>query len=103
MSNIETTIHIDYFPCTEAGTLSVASSKETKASFSIVAPDVAVTLTFPRWNTHGLVPSSVRQLTNFGQVGLFRLDGSYMYHAEVRDDCVDQLKLDIQVRASGPK
>ncbi|EJD02702.1 uncharacterized protein FOMMEDRAFT_146573 [Fomitiporia mediterranea MF3/22] len=75
----------------------------TKASFSIVAPDVAVTLTLPRWNTHGLVPSSVRQLTNFGQVGLFRLDGSYMYHAEVRDDCVDQLKLDVQIPSTSLK
>lgn len=72
----------------------------TEVPFTIVCPEVAVRVTLPRWNTHGLVPHTVKCLTNVGQIGLLRVDGSYKYHTEVRKDCVDRLKLNIEVRAT---
>ncbi|KAH8118988.1 hypothetical protein DFH11DRAFT_1696800 [Phellopilus nigrolimitatus] len=66
-------------------------------SFSIFTPNVALGLTFPRWNTHALSASAAEQLTDIGRVAAFHLSGSYTYFAEVREDCVDQLKLDIKI------
>ncbi|KAL5507471.1 CSF1 [Sanghuangporus vaninii] len=69
----------------------------TEVPFCIICPDVALVVTLPRWNTHGLIPHAVKCLTNIGRLGLFRLDGSYTYHAEVRKDCVDRLKLNMEL------
>ena len=69
---------------------------DTTVSFRLEAPDVSVRLTLPRWNTYSLSPSPDR--SNIGRIGLLTLDGSYRYHADVRDYNIDQLKLDFAVR-----
>ncbi|KAL5523541.1 hypothetical protein ACEPAG_7714 [Sanghuangporus baumii] len=69
----------------------------TEVPFYIICPEAALLVTLPRWNTHGLIPHAVKCLTNIGQLGLFRLDGSYKYHTEVRKDCIDRLKLNMEL------
>lgn len=71
---------------------------DTTVSFRLEAPDVSVRLTLPRWNTYCLSPNPDR--SSVGRVGLLTLDGSYRYHADVREYNVDQLKLDFAVRAA---
>ncbi|KAH9935463.1 uncharacterized protein B0H18DRAFT_1114206 [Fomitopsis serialis] len=68
----------------------------TTVSFRLEIPDASVRLTLPRWNTYSLYPSPDR--TNVGRIGFLTLDGSYRYHADVREYNVDQLKLDFAAR-----
>ncbi|KAI5121559.1 hypothetical protein M0805_000740 [Coniferiporia weirii] len=69
----------------------------TTISFSVDTPNVDLSLTLPRWNTHALTTPSAKYVTDVGRVLAFGLSGTYTYHAEVRGDCVDQLKLDIKI------
>ena len=66
--------------------------------FCVETGDVSLVLNLPRWNIYALSSHSVEQISEFGQVTQFRLDGSYTYFAEIRSDCIDMLKLDIHVR-----
>jgi hypothetical protein len=61
--------------------------------FSILAPDLLISLTLPRWNTHSmnLRPEIVR-------IGELSVTGSYRYFSDVRPDNVDKLLLNINVR-----
>ncbi|KDQ57525.1 hypothetical protein JAAARDRAFT_69639 [Jaapia argillacea MUCL 33604] len=68
----------------------------TTVPFCIEAPHAKLSLTLPKWNTHSI--NATRHRTDFGQIGQMRLDGSYMYYAEVRPDNVEQLKLDFTGR-----
>ncbi|KAH9839543.1 uncharacterized protein C8Q71DRAFT_517238 [Rhodofomes roseus] len=68
----------------------------TTVSFRLEAPDMSIRLTLPRWNTYSLYPTPDR--TNVGRIGFLSLDGSYRYHADVREYNVDQLKLDFAAR-----
>lgn len=68
----------------------------TEVFFSVEAPDVAANLTLPAWNTYHLYPTPDRSL--LGRFGLLSVDGSYLYHAEVRPtENVDRLRLNFQV------
>ncbi|KZT72059.1 hypothetical protein DAEQUDRAFT_664662 [Daedalea quercina L-15889] len=69
---------------------------DTTVSFRLEVPDVSVRLTLPRWNTYSLYTFPDR--TNVGRIGFLTLDGSYRYHADVREYNVDQLKLDFAAR-----
>ena len=62
--------------------------------FSLVAPDLLVSLTLPRWNTH-----SMNLRPEIGRIGELSVSGSYRYFSDVRPDNVDKLRLDIDVRA----
>ncbi|KAI0958666.1 hypothetical protein AcV7_004416 [Taiwanofungus camphoratus] len=68
----------------------------TSISFWIEAPDIAVSLSLPRWNTYSLYPTPDR--SDIGRIGLLHIDSSYRYFAEVREENVDQLKLDFSAR-----
>ncbi|KAH9930383.1 hypothetical protein B0H21DRAFT_878964 [Amylocystis lapponica] len=68
----------------------------TTISFWIEAPDVAVNLTLPRWNTYTLFATPDR--SNIGTIGILRLDAAYHYYAEVREDNLDHLKMDFTAR-----
>ena len=68
----------------------------TSFPFSIVAPDVTLSLTLPKWSTHRL--QTMEPITKLMTVGLLRLDGSYLYFSDVREENVDQLRLNITVR-----
>jgi len=65
--------------------------------FSIRAPDATVSLTLPKWSTHRL--QTVEPITKLVTVGLMLLDGSYLYHSDVREENVDQLRLNFIVRS----
>ena len=60
--------------------------------FSFVAPDLSVSLTLPRWNTHSINPRP-----EIGRIGELCVTGSYRYFSDVRPDNVDKLRLDIDV------
>jgi hypothetical protein len=68
----------------------------TSFPFSIDAPDVTLSLTLPKWSTHRL--QTMEPITKLMTVGLLRLDGSYLYFSDVREENVDQLRLNITVR-----
>ncbi|KAF9465079.1 hypothetical protein BDZ94DRAFT_1351083 [Collybia nuda] len=64
----------------------------TTVPFTIEAPDISMGFSLPRWNTNALhAPTDGNSIA---KLGLVRLKGSYQYFAEVRDDYVEQLKLD---------
>ncbi|KAH9041126.1 hypothetical protein EDB84DRAFT_1436665 [Lactarius hengduanensis] len=63
----------------------------TSFPFSIDAPDVTLSLTLPKWSTHRL--QTMEPVTKLMTVGLLRLDGSYLYSSDVREENVDQLRL----------
>lgn len=67
----------------------------TTIPFCVIAPDVFIDLSLPRWNTHAL--HSPADGNSLAKVGLLRIDGSYRYFAEVRNDYVEQLKLTFTV------
>lgn len=69
----------------------------TTVDFKVNGPDIALSLTLPRWNTHALSETAIEHLREIGHISNFVLNGSYKYFSEVRPDCVDQLKLDIKV------
>lgn len=52
-------------------------------------------LSLPRWSTHAL--HAPKQGNNLGKIGVFRIDGSYRYFADVREEHVEQLKLTFTV------
>ncbi|KAF8577934.1 hypothetical protein K439DRAFT_1363574, partial [Ramaria rubella] len=61
--------------------------------FWIEAPNMDLSLTLPKWNTHSMFASS--RTTDFGRVGLIRVDASFLYFSETLPEYIDQLKLDI--------
>ncbi|KAI0300988.1 hypothetical protein B0F90DRAFT_1720731 [Multifurca ochricompacta] len=63
----------------------------TSFPFSINAPDVILSLTLPKWSTHRL--QTMEPITKLMTVGLLRLDGSYLYFSDVREENIDQLTL----------
>ncbi|KAF4598557.1 hypothetical protein EYR38_006961 [Pleurotus pulmonarius] len=60
------------------------------------APNVSINLSLPKWNTNAL--DAPKEGNNIGHVGLFRLDASYRYYAEVKEGNVEQLQLDLKAR-----
>ena len=68
----------------------------TSFPFSIDAPDVTLSLTLPKWSTHRL--QTMEPTTKLMTVGLLHLDGSYLYFSDVREENVDQLRLNFTVR-----
>ena len=69
----------------------------TTVTFSVETPNLHLLLSLPRWNTHALSPISFSHVTKIGHLSSFSLSGEYTYHAEVREDCIDQLKLHMKV------
>ncbi|KAA1471307.1 hypothetical protein DENSPDRAFT_799140 [Dentipellis sp. KUC8613] len=63
----------------------------TTIPFVVDAPDIRVSLTLPRWNTHSL--HAIEPTTHIGRIGLLRVEGSYLYFAEVREENIEQLRL----------
>ncbi|EJD45633.1 hypothetical protein AURDEDRAFT_165486 [Auricularia subglabra TFB-10046 SS5] len=61
--------------------------------FSIQVPDLALSLTLPKWNTHSLF--ATRATTDIGRIKDLDLKGSFFYFSEVREDFVDRLHLGI--------
>ncbi|KAI0743929.1 hypothetical protein C8Q80DRAFT_1355680 [Daedaleopsis nitida] len=68
----------------------------TTVSFWLEAPDVFVDLSLPRWNISGLYQNPDR--SQVGHIGMLNMNGSFRYCAEVKEENVDQLKLDFTGR-----
>ncbi|THH20420.1 hypothetical protein EW146_g951 [Bondarzewia mesenterica] len=64
--------------------------------FTIDAPDVEVSLTLPRWNTHRL--HATEPTTKLGCIGHLRLEASYHYFADIRPDNIEQLRLNFFIK-----
>lgn len=62
--------------------------------FSFAVPDLLISLTLPRWNTH-----SMNLRPEIGRIGELSVTGSYRYFSDVRPGNVDKLRLDIDVRS----
>ncbi|KAG5648496.1 hypothetical protein DXG03_003107 [Asterophora parasitica] len=75
--------------------------ESTTIPFSVEVPNVSATLALPRWNTNAL--HAPPEGSSFGNILFFRLDGSYEYFAEVRENFVEQLKLNFNIRDAGVK
>jgi hypothetical protein len=58
-------------------------------------PDLEVSLSLPRWNTNAL--HAPREGNSLAKIGSLRINGSYLYFAEVRKENVEQLKLKFTV------
>src|SRR5882724_6759288 len=69
----------------------------TSIPFWVKIPGVNFSLTLPRWNTHSLYATS--RTTDFGRLGFLRMNASFSYYSDTRPEHIDQLKLDIFVRA----
>ena len=67
----------------------------TKVPFSINAPNVSLSLTLPRWNTHAL--GSTTSFDKVLWVQTLCIDTTYNYFSEVREECVDSLIMSIRV------
>jgi hypothetical protein len=76
-------------------------SETTYIPFTISAPNLIGNFSLPRWSTHALNPQ--QEGISLFKTQLFNLGGSYRFFAEVRDDHVEQLKLDIQVSKCTPR
>ncbi|KAI6121684.1 hypothetical protein F5141DRAFT_529930 [Pisolithus sp. B1] len=63
--------------------------------FSIDVPDLAVSVSLPKWNTQSLYNHSKEQQVLHTRT--FRLQASYDSWSEVRSDHIDQIKLDISL------
>lgn len=63
--------------------------------FSIDVPDLAISVSLPRWNTQSLYNHSKEQQVFHSRT--FRLQASYDSWSEVRSDHIDQIKLDISL------
>ncbi|KAL0573201.1 Macrophage colony-stimulating factor 1 receptor [Marasmius crinis-equi] len=68
----------------------------TKVCFTVDIPDVELLLSLPRWNTHAL--HAPREGSSLAKVDGFTIDGSYLYYAEVGDENIEQLKLNLDAR-----
>ncbi|KAG8862253.1 hypothetical protein FRB96_001832 [Tulasnella sp. 330] len=64
--------------------------------FSFELPDAAIAMSLPDWNTHTIFAKS--RPVPLGSIGSVRLDCSYTSCAEVRDDNVEKLSLDLKGR-----
>lgn len=74
--------------------------EKVSIAFDLEAADPSLYLSLPRWNTNALhLPKEGNSLA---KLGLFRLGGTYLYFADVREDNVEQLKLTITVRLLTP-
>jgi hypothetical protein len=66
--------------------------QSTTVSFNTEIPDVGVSLTLPKWNTHSLF-GKPHMSSELGRIGLFNIDASYCYFNDVHWANIDQLKM----------
>lgn len=67
----------------------------TSVPFVVEAPGFSATMSVPHWNTNALhAPKDGHSIVTTENL---LLDGSYLYYADVKEDHVDQLKMDLNV------
>ncbi|KAG9316547.1 hypothetical protein JVU11DRAFT_2597 [Chiua virens] len=72
---------------------SVYLPEATTISFAVEVPEISVSISLPKWNTHFLYNQGKEH--HVLQAGKFRADGTYYYWAEYHPDNIEQLKLAI--------
>ena len=73
--------------------------EKTTVSFSVDAPEALFVLSLPRWNTNALhAPKGGNTL---GRAHSIRLEGTYLYFSQVRNDNIEQLHLKLTVSVPG--
>ena len=70
--------------------------ESTLIRFSVSAPDIRTTFSLPRWNTH-VLNTETKDVDVLISHHL-TIGGSYRYFSEVREDLVEQLKLNFEAR-----
>ena len=75
--------------------LNVFAPEFTVIPFSVIGPDAVVDFLLPRWSTHAL--HAPREGITLLHSEALNISGSYLYFAEVREDNMEQLKLDFEV------
>jgi hypothetical protein len=74
--------------------LTVFTPEFTSISFSVIGLNMVVDFSLPRWSTHAL-HAPKQGITLFHTESL-NINGSYLYFAEVREENIEQLKLDFE-------
>ena len=69
--------------------------ESTTISFWMEALEAGVSVTLPRWNTYTMFETPDR--SDLGTIGLLRMEGTFLYFADVREKNVDHLKIDFKV------
>lgn len=64
-------------------------------SFSLEFPLVDLDLTLPRWSNHNVPPAE--PIKKLARVGLLTLEGNYRFFAELREENIEQLTLNLAV------
>lgn len=67
----------------------------TNISFALEFPHVDLDLTLPRWSNHNVPPAE--PIKKLARVGLLTLEGNYRFFAELREENIEQLTLDLVV------
>src|SRR6266540_393144 len=70
--------------------------ESTSIPFTVSAPGVVGNFSLPRWSTHAL--NAQKDGISLFKTESFNINGSYRFFAEVREEYVEQLKLDFNVR-----
>jgi hypothetical protein len=66
--------------------------------FIAKVPKVALDFSLPRWNTRAAYMA--KNGCCLAKAGCFNLNGTYHYYSEVRDNFIDHLNLNVEVRIS---
>ena len=75
--------------------LNVFAPEFTSIPFSVIGPNMVVDFLLPRWSTHAL--HAPKQGVTLLHTESLNIKGSYFYFAEVREESMEQLKLDFEV------
>lgn len=75
--------------------LNVFTPEFTSILFSVVGPNMVVDFLLPRWSTHAL--HAPKQGITLLRTKSLNITGSYLYFAEVREENLEQLKLNFEV------
>jgi len=70
--------------------------ESTSIPFTVSAPGLVGNFSLPRWSTHAL--NAQKDGISLFKTESFNINGSYRFFAEVRDEHVEQLKLNFNVR-----
>ena len=75
--------------------LTVFTPESTSIPFSVIGRNTVVDFSLPRWSTHAL--HAPKKGTTLLHTESLDISGSYLYFAEVREENIEQLKLDFEV------
>ena len=75
--------------------LNVFTPECTSITFSVIGRNTVLDFSLPRWSTHAL--HAPKQGITLLHTESLNISGSYLYFSEVREENIEQLKLDFEV------